>query len=335
MATASQPAAYPTIMQVAEQMTGARRAYIEALAQTHQLMGVAPWVPCNLPDGHLVEVQSKLPTVYMSETGGGTRASQGGSQLITFPTAMISGLQKCKVQVAELGEGMETYMAKHAPDFVEAIAQKASQQLFLGDRSAAGGSKDLNGLGTVFNSLSGNLSTNTISGGGAGSDCFRLYYLAFGEKGFQFIYPNDGQAGVKIGGISRQWEKDDTDSTLEFEVLRRLFEHKFGYAIGDFHNLVCIPNCDRSDLVDGTSTLQLVRLTRKAIFRVHDMNMPGAWVGNKTALEFLSEQVFNTGVSANVLRSMNEVTKRIEYQIDDRPFLIEDQLTNSETALTA
>lgn len=319
---------YPTILDYRDKLDpkGAEAQIVRMLDQSHDLMKLLPMFPTNDVDSEQVNVKASLPTAVVKAYGEPVAVSKGENDIQKFPTALMETVQECPVDIANLGGNPQQYMLDDTADYLEALMQKEDSQMATGDHVA--NKNEMMGLNKYFNTLTGNLATNMISLGGS-TNCTRIYLLGLGRNGIYGAFPKGSQAGIKVGELSKRW-KDTTTGVME--VYTRNYQHQWGLVVANWANSVCLPNLDVAALRAGTSTVDLIRECRKALWRISSQNIQLVWAMNLTAQEYIDDQAY-TSVKAGGGITHQNIGDRVFKHFLGIPVMTLN-LSNSETAIS-
>jgi len=318
---------YRTMIDVAMELAAPSRITVEILNQCSDLIHVMPVVPCNKPEGHLVQVRSQLPTSLMVAEGQPVVPSRAGKQLITYKTGLVKSLQQELVDVAKIGGGDGSdYLLKDSEAFIESLNQKVIDQCVNGNPDSD--MNEVKGLAQILNSITGDLATNVVSCGGSGSTNTSIYFLTLGPNGFYMTHPKDGKAGIDVGPVRIDHQGDDTNGYADY--FYRYWEWRFGFAVDAWPNLFRACNIDVPTLQAGTSTLDLCKKLRKVPYRLQTKTGRGVWLMNATAMEYLDESVMASMKAGGGISDEKIASGRIMPFFNGYPIIRCDAIGNTE-----
>jgi hypothetical protein len=137
---------------------------IAMLVQSLPMLNHIPFQQCNDGTTHLFRQQLKLPDVHKVMHGEGTPESKSQSGELRESCTIISGFSTIPVTTAMLHGQRGAVRAREDRNFHESSRQLFSKMLCYDNR--ANNPRDINGICTLLNSLTGTKAKNVISCGG-------------------------------------------------------------------------------------------------------------------------------------------------------------------------
>ncbi len=312
---------------------GKTASIAELLSQRNEILDDMLWMEGNLPTGHQTTQRVSLPTVSFRAFNEGVAPSKSETMQITEACAILEGWSEVDKDLAELNGNTSAFRLSEAMSFFEALNQKQAQTLFYGN--AGSSPKEFNGFATRYNSLSGNIGENVITGGGSGSDNSSIYLCVWGANTVHGIFPKGSKAGLThedMGLVTVE-----TTAGIAGNRMRAYQDHwqwKCGLAVRDWRYVVRVPNIDISNLVAKSSAADIIELMIKAIHRIPNIKMgKPCFYMNRTVFQMLDIYRRDDVLSGGQL-SYDVVDGKIQYAFRGIPIKIVDQLLETEAAVS-
>jgi len=302
---------------------------VEMLQQTNEILLDALWKEGNLATGNRTTLRTSLPTVTARNFNQGVATSKSTTAQIEDACAMLEARSQVDEDEANLEGDLNAFRLSEAQPFTEAMNQKMAQLLFYGNSGTT--PNEFTGLAPRYNSLSGNVSQNVLSGGGSGSDNSSIWLVVWGAQTLHGIFPKGSMAGLehKDLGLADAFDSDNN----RFRAYMDLWKWKCGLAVKDWRYAVRICHLDISALVAKSSAADLRELMIKATKRIPSMGMGRAsFYMNRTCEEMLDIQGRDDVQSGGQLK-YEDVDGRKALTFRGIPIRICDQLTESEAAV--
>jgi len=272
---------------------GKIQAIVELLKQNNAILDGMLWREGNLPTGHRTTVRTGLPTVTARRLNEGVLPSKSTTAQIDEQCAMLEAISEVDVDLVRLNGNDSGFRLSEAGAFVEAMNQSMAQYLFYGNSSIT--PEIFTGLAPRYNSLSGAISQNVLTAGGAGSDNTSVWLVVWGENTVHGIYPKGSKAGLTHEDLGEQLIQTGTGiGTGRMKAFVDRWQWKCGLAVRDWRYAVRIANIDVSNLVSETSAADLTKLMIKAIHRIPALGSGRAvFYCNRTVREMLDIQALS------------------------------------------
>lgn len=310
-------------------------AVAELLSQSNEVLNDILWKEGNLPTGHRISQRMSLPTPAWRQMNAGIAPSKSTSAQVDEQCGMLEAYSEVDQALAELNGNTSSFRLAEASAFIEAMYQEFAGTMFYGDTSTA--PEEFKGLAPRYNSLTGNLADNVISGGGSGSDNSSIWLVVWGANSVYGIYPKGTMAGLKHEDLGLTTV--ETTAGIAGNRMRAYLDHwvwKCGLCIHDYRYIVRIPNIDISNLVAQSSAADLVELMIKATHRPPSISGSGlrpVFYVNRSIFQYLDIQRYNNAISGGALTYEVIDGKRIP-MFRGIPVRIVDQLTEAESAVS-
>lgn len=238
-------------------------AVIELLAQSNEVLDDMPWLEGNLQTGHRITQRTALPAATWRKLNSGVSPTKSRTQQIDEATGMLETYSEVDKDIAELNGNTAAFRLSEAQAHIEGINQEFVSTLFYGNSALA--PEEFTGFASRYNSLTGEISQNVLSGGGAGADNSSVWLVGWGEDKVCGIYPKASMAGSQHKDLGLQVVQDSNG--IAGGKLQAYLDHwqwKCGLAVKDWRYAVRIANIDISNLVSKTSAADLIELMIKS-----------------------------------------------------------------------
>jgi hypothetical protein len=249
-------------------------AFATLLSQTNEILQDMPFIEGNLPTGHVVGVETGLPTATWRRLYGTVQPSKATTEQVTEGIGMLEAYNEIDVDVANLNGNTAEFRLRQAQRTVEGMNQNLAETLFYGNTLI--NPERFEGFTPRFNSLAAPNAENIIPGGGVGADNRSIWLIVWSPATVFGITPKGSQSGLKMedkGQVTSE-NKSATFNGGLMEVYRTHFQIKAGLCVADWRYVVRICNIDRSDLTANAATgANLPNLMFEALARIPSMGM--------------------------------------------------------------
>ena len=308
-------------------------AVAELLAEQNAVLDDIPWIEGNLPTGHRITQRTALPSATWRKLNEGVSPTKSRTSQITEACGMLETYSEVDKDVAELNGNTSQFRLSEAMAHIEAMNQEFTSTLFYGDSSLA--PEEFTGFAPRYNSLSGNIGQNVITGSGSQSDSSSVWLVVWGADKVCGIYPKGSMAGLSHKDLGLQVVQSSTG--VGGGKLQAYLDHwqwKCGIAVKDWRYVVRIPNIDISNLIAKSSAADLIELMIKATHRVPSITAgKPVFYMNRTVFQMLDIQRRDDAISGGGLMYDVVDGKRMP-MFRGIPIKIVDQLTEAESAVS-
>ena len=301
----------------------------------NQINGLAermPWREGDLPAGTYATDRVALPSFDTINPNGTVALGKSVTSQVLEPIEHIGKMSEVEDLVATYGASpVAAKRADEAMTFYEGGKQTVSDRLLNGNGTTTAG--QINGILTRYASSTATNGRNVILGGALGgqTDCMTIVMMKMGENNAYCFYPQGSKAGLQSQDYGRGIS--EPSSTTRKIVWREYFRWSFGLAVPDWTSIACIRNIDKSLSVTGAGT----DLYEKMTIGWHCLSRNGSGVPlilmNTTTRAILDIQARNA-VGAGGQLSYKEVDGKVIEHFRDMPIMLEDKLSEAETAIS-
>lgn len=252
--------AYLTISEILrrEDPDGRLVEIVDVLSQENHILDYITWIQCNNGTYH-------EDTRSLSEPSGTERAydegiipEAGATEKVIEPTCMLNGLSEVDVKKARSApEGEGAFRIQEDAFFVKGMTKTLVSRLFAGDRSVD--ARRINGINTRadYNTLSSSYVFDNADGNAsATSNKTSVYFIQFGQKKVNLIYPRGGSAApgdspIKMEDYGKSIiDQSGTSQTKKYPAYQTWFDLDFGLFIHDPRCIKRVVNISTSN-IDG------------------------------------------------------------------------------------
>lgn len=284
---------------------------VEMLSQSNEVLDDMLFIEGNLPTGHRSTIRTSLPSVSWRLINQGVTPSKSTTAQVDEACGILEAWSEVDVELAKLGGNVGAFRLSEAAAFVEAMGQEHASTLFYGDHGTA--PEEFTGFAKRYNSLTGNIADQVITGGGSGVDNSSIYLVVWGQNTVHGIFPKGSKAGLEhkdMGEVTVETSAGIAGSRMR--AYQDQFVMKSGLVVKDPRYVVRIPNIDISNLVTKTSAADLIELMIKALHRIPSLNAgKAAFYMNRSCVQMLDIQMRDDVLSGGQLKYENVAGKPV------------------------
>lgn len=307
-------------------------AIVELLRQRLPILDHIPAVEGNLPTGNETTQRDSLPTGQLRGPNEGITSEKSTTVQIRDTACRLEGDSLVDVINVERNGNSASFLASEDAAFIQGLGNTMSSYLFYGNTLA--NPKEMNGINTRLNSLSGNAGRQVVNAQGVGSDNTSVVFCSWNKDTLAGIYPKGKKGGLyQEEATKKDRVTDSTGRSYYAYVTRYVWE--LGLMVRDPRAFARVANIDVSDLNAGTGTMAgtalldyLIRAKnkirsgegRKVMYCSEDV---------KTALEIMAKNA-----SANAVKIV-EAAGQFKTMFFDFEVAVSDSILLTESAVTA
>jgi hypothetical protein len=306
---------------------------VDTLSQTNSVLNDMQWTVGNLITGNRTTQIASIPTAVARVANQGTTPTKTTHVQVNDACAIIESVSVMDKVVAELGgvDMVDYNRANQARGIIEGLGQKLSDLFFYGTAAVP---EEFNGLGVRYNSLSGNLADNVISGGGSGADNASIWVVKHGPTGLMGIVPQGQKSGLSRTDLGLVDIPDATGvAGATLLAYKEFFTWYCGICVKDPYAIARIPNIDVSNLLAKSGAADLTEKLIAATEAIHNPEDGRIVIYmNRTVRKMFRIQRRDDVIAGGGLTYENVDGKRV-LMFEDYPVRIVDQLDNTEAAV--
>jgi len=308
------------------------------LAQTNQMLTMMPYVRANNKTHHRVSAITSLPATTERALNEGTLASKHEATQHDEAMTILDQWAVCDVSLAELSGNVSEFRARRVKTGIESMNQRAQFLSVYGDQSTS--AKQFTGLMPRHQTIG----QQAIDCGGTGSDVSSAYLLCASPETVYYAYPDGSTGGLQHRDYGVQVEQNQGGVTgAQMAAYKDQLTWSFGLVIEDQRCVVRLANIEVSDFTALTGTqapTSFANLLHKMI--IADSRLPMGiggdkfWIGNRTTRTGFQRLAMEKSTNAVTIEpALTQFGKATEVlRVLGYPFLLVDQITNLETAIT-
>ncbi len=277
---------------------------IEMLAETNSILEDAIVVECNDGTKHLTTVRTGLPSATWRRLYEGVQPQKSTTKQVTDSTGMLEAWSEVDAKLVELSNDPAGTRESEAAAFLEAMNQEMATGIFYHNTETD--PEKILGLAPRFDDTSAENGGQIVLGGGSGSDNTSMWFIVWGERTVNLLYPKGSKAGLQREDKGKQTKES---SNTVYDVYREKFNWDMGVSVRDWRYVVRIANIDVSDLsADAATGANLMQKMISAYYKLHQRKVTGGHAAiycNTTVKEYLHLQALNA--NSNVALRLAEV----------------------------
>jgi hypothetical protein len=325
----------PTIADIIKTLDpdGDSATIVDTLSQTNSHLQDISWMEGNLITGNRTTQTASIPTAVARIANQGTTPTKATHTQVNDACAIIETVSVIDKVIAEMGGvgQVAANRANQARGHIEGLGQKLADLLFYGTASVP---EEFTGFGARYNTLTGNLADNVISGGGSGSDNASIWVVKYGRNGVMGIVPKGQKGGLSRTDLGLVDVVDATGvAGATLLAYKEFFTWYCGLAVMDPYAVARIPNIDVSNLLAKSSAADLTEKLIAATEAIHNPEDGKIVIYmNRTVKKMFRIQRRDDVITGGGLTYENVDGKRV-LMFDEFPVRIVDQLDNTEAAV--
>jgi len=313
---------------------------IEAAANANGIIADASYVECNDGTRHKHVIRTGIPEPAFRRFNQGVQPSKSETVPVVDTTAMIEDYSEVDKALADMSGNADGFRATEIIAKMQGFNNFVAENMIYGDTAAT--PEGFMGLAPRFSDPSVASGRQMVNAGGVGSDNTSIWFVTWGGKGCNLLYPKGSSVGFQHNYLG-ETTKEMTSNNL-MQIYRDHMRWDIGMTLGDWRSCARICNIDVSELTKdasaGADLLDLMIDAEELIDTSSTMsvNMEGELVSGKTVIyvgrtiaKFLRKQALN---KSNVDLRVEEVAgKRCtmwgEYEVKRI-----DAITETEAAIS-
>lgn len=313
---------------------------IEAAAKANGIIGDATYVECNDGSRHKHVIRTGIPEPAFRRFNAGVQPSKSETVPVVDTTGMIEDYSEVDKSLADLSGNAAAFRASEVIAKMQGFNNFVAHNMIYGDTAAT--PEGFMGLAPRFNDPAVASGRQLINGGGSGSDNTSIWFVTWGGKGCNLIYPKGSVVGYQHRDLGETTKEMASNNLMQ--IYRDHMKWDIGMTLGDWRSCARVCNIDVSNLTadaaTGADLLDLMIDAEEVLDTSATMavNMDGELVSGKTCIyvgrtiaKFLRKQALN---KSNVELRVEEVAgKRVtmwgEYEVKRI-----DAITETEAAIS-
>lgn len=319
------------------------------LSQKLSIYKSFPFVKANERTGHMFVFRTSIPTGSWRMYNTGVPSSKSTTAKDRVSLGMLEDYSVVDRALAEHTGSVEKFRRSEDVAFLEGMGQTIEQTMIYGN--TASNPAAFQGLSTFYNTIStanSQNASNVLNGGGSGASNTSLWMLGLGPETIFCVYPDGSHAGLDFEDKSDVRAAYDSLGN-QYEAYTGWFRQQIGLVPKDWRFGARIANVDVTTAgLAGPNALDIFAALAEVQFffpsltadtsGITDTDDPEGDPGiqtkiftNRTFMHWAQIQAMR---NRNVLLSPNEYAGVPVHTWRGIPWMISDQLLNTESALT-
>lgn len=305
---------------------------VELLRKRLPILDHIPAVEGNLPTGNETTQRDSLPTGQLRGPNEGISSEKSTTTQVRDTACRLEGDSVVDVINVERNGNSAAFLASEDAAFIQGLGNTMASYLFYGNTDA--NPKEMNGINTRLNSLSGNTGKQIVSANGSGSDNTSVVFCNWNKDVLAGIYPKGKKGGLYQEEATRKDRVNDVSGKTFYAYVTR-YVWELGLMVRDPRAFARVANIDVSDLNAGTGTMAGTALLN---YLIRAKNKIRAGEGRKvmyctedvkTALEIMAKDA-----SSNAVKIV-EAAGQFKTMFFDFEVAVSDSILLTESAVTA
>lgn len=316
---------------------------IEVAEKTNPIIQHAVYQECNDGSKHRSVIRTGIPEPAFRRYNQGVQPSKSTTVPVEDTTGMIEDYCEVDKALADMSGNANAFRASEAAAKLQGFNNFVAHNMFYGDTKVT--PEGFMGLDARFNDATATSARQIIDAGGTGSDNASAWFVTWGPRGAQLLYPKGSAVGFQHNDRGQTTKQEGSGSTRKLqEIYLDHMKWDLGMSLGDWRSCSRVANIDISaltkDAQTGADLLDLLidaeeQLDTSAAVGV---DMEGNLVEGKTVLyvsrtvaKFMRKQALN---KANVNLTVEKVAGRRVTMWGDYEVARIDALKETEAQIT-
>lgn len=316
---------------------------IEVAEKSNPIIADAVYQECNDGSKHQTVIRTGIPEPAFRRYNQGVQPSKSTTVPVIDTTGMIEDYCEVDKALADLSGNASAFRASEAVAKLQGFNNFVAHNMFYGSTKTT--PEGFMGLDPRFNDSAADSARQIIDGGGTGSDNASIWFVTWGPRGCQLLYPKGSAAGFQHNDLGEDTKQEGSGSSRKLQqIYMDHMKWDIGLTVGDWRSCARVANIDVSNLTkDAASGADLLDLMIDAEEMLDTsaavgVDMNGELVQGKTCVyvsrsiaKFLRKQALN---KANVNLTVEEVAGRRVTMWGDYPVARIDALLETESQIT-
>lgn len=316
---------------------------IEAAEKMNPILMHAVYTECNDGSKHQHTIRTGIPTPAFRRYNQGVQPSKSETAQVVDSTGMIEDYCEVDKALADMSGNANAFRASEVVAKMHGFNNFVAQNMFYGDTAST--PEGFMGLDARFNDPNVASGRQLVNGGGSGSDNTSVWFVTWGQRGCQLLYPKGSAVGFSHRDLGEQTKEDASGGTNKLmQVYRDHIKWDLGMTVGDWRTVSRVCNIDVSELTadaaTGANLLDLMIDAEELLDTNSTMgvNAQGELVQGKTCIyvsrtvaKFLRKQALN---KANVNLFVDEVAGKRTTMWGEYPVYRIDAILDTESAIS-
>lgn len=313
---------------------------IEAAAKANGIIADAQYIECNDGSRHKNVIRTGIPEPAFRRYNQGVQPSKSETVPVVDTCGMIEDYCEVDKALADLSGNAPAYRASEVVAKMQGFNNFVAHNMIYGDTATT--PEGFLGLAPRFSDPDVASGRQLVDGGGEGSDNTSVWFVTWGGKGCNLLYPKGSSVGFDHNDLGHTTKEMATNKLME--IYRDHMKWDIGMTLGDWRCISRICNIDVSALTKdasaGADLLDLMIDAEEVLDTSSTMsvNMEGELVAGKTVIyvgrtvaKFLRKQALN---KTNVDLRVEEIAGRRVTMWGEYEVRRIDAITEAEAAIS-
>lgn len=316
---------------------------IEVAEKTNPILRHATYQECNNGTKHRHVIRTGVPEPAFRRYNQGVQPSKSETASVEDTTGMIEDYCESDKSLADLSGNASAFRSSEVVAKLQGFNNFVAHNIFYGSTKVT--PEGFMGLDARFNDPAVASGRQLVDGGGSGSDNASAWFVTWGPRGAQLLYPKGSAVGFQHNDLGEDTKQEGSGSSRKLQqIYMDHLKWDIGLSLGDWRSCSRVCNIDISNLTaDAATGADLLDLLIDAEEELDTaaavgVDMEGNLVEGKTVLyvsrtvaKFLRKQALN---KANVNLKIDEVAGRRVTMWGEHEVHRIDALSETETAIT-
>jgi len=312
---------------------------IEAAEKMNPILADATYVECNNGTKHRTTIRTGIPTPAFRMYNETVQPSKSETMQVEDTTGMIEDYSEVDKALADLGGNAKAFRASEVVAKMMGFNNFVAQNMFYGDTTTT--PEGFMGLAPRFSDTSVASGRQIIDGGGTGADNTSVWFVTWGGRGANLLYPKGTPVGFNHRDLGEDTKRDSSGNMMQVYVDHMKWD--IGMTVQDWRCISRVANIDVSDLTkdaaSGADLLDLMIDAEEVLDKgAPSVDMKGELVQGKTCIyvgrtvaKFLRKQALN---KSNVELRVEEVAGKRVTMWGEYPVYRIDAISEAEAQVT-
>jgi len=313
---------------------------IEAAAEANGIIADANYIECNDGSRHQHVIRTGIPEPAFRRYNQGVQPSKSETTPVIDTCGMIEDYCEVDKSLADMSGNAAAFRASEVVAKMQGFNNFVANNMIYGDTATT--PEGFMGLAPRFSDPAVASGRQMVNAGGSGSDNTSIWFVTWGGKGCNLIYPKGSTAGFQHKDLGHTTKEMATNRLME--IYRDHMKWDIGMTLGDWRCISRVCNIDVSDLTadaaTGADLLDLMIDAEELLDTSSTMsvNMDGDLVSGRTVIyvgrtiaKFLRKQALN---KSNVELRVEEVAGKRMTMWGEYPIKRIDAITETEAAIS-
>lgn len=223
---------------------------IEVAEKSNPILKHGTYTECNDGTQHKHVIRTGIPEPAFRRFNQGVQPSKSTTAPVVDTTAMIEDYSVVDKALADLGGRAPAFRLSEMMAKVQGFNNFVARNMIYGTTTTT--PEGFMGLSPRFDDPTAPSGRQLVNAGGAGSDNTSIWFVTWGPRACQLLYPKGSSAGFSHRDLGEDTDKA-TDGKL-MQVYRDHMKWDIGFTLGDWRSCARICNIDVSNLTKNAAT---------------------------------------------------------------------------------